>query len=120
MPKACANGGIIECDCATSSIGPLNVLPDTGIAATVGPVAAITAINPANINFGLCEAGLNPVVLLGAPKGPCTIVPTGPWITGSTKVITKQGPLLTDDSKLFCAYGGQLTIKLAAPNITSN
>lgn len=120
MPDACAMASIIECDCAESKKGPLLVTPETGAMSNTGPIAAITAIKPSNINFGVCKASGNPVVLLGAPKGPCTITPAGPWIKGSSKVITKQGPMLTKDSKLACSYGGQLEIKMGVPTLQAN
>lgn len=120
MPDACAMGAIIECDCAESKKAPLLVTPETGIMSSTGPIAAITAIKPSNINFGACKASLNPVVLLGAPKGPCTISPAGPWIKGTPKVMTKQGPMLTKDSKLFCSYGGQIKINMGVPTLKAN
>lgn len=120
MPNLCAMAAIIECDCAEAKVAPLVVTPEAGAMATTGPLAAITAIKPSNINFGVCKAGLNPVVLLGAPKGPCTLVPAGPWITGAPKVMTKQGPALTNDSKLICAYGGQIKVKLGLPTVMAS
>lgn len=120
MPDICAMGAMIECDCGEPKKNTLKVEPATGIMTANGPVAAITAIKPSNVNFGLCKASLNPVVILGAPKGPCTLIPAGPWIKGAPKVMTKQGPILTKDSKLACGYGGQLKINMGVPTVKTN
>lgn len=122
MGQACSMCAILKCDKADPGNGPLIVTPENGLMCNMGPIASIATMKPnANINFGLCKADLNPVVLLGAPKGPCIPVPAGPWIIGAPTIMTRTGPILNKSSKLMCGYGGQITIEMSGVmNVMTN
>jgi hypothetical protein len=83
------------------------------------PVANITDNIPmVNIPpFGLCSSLANPMVAgaTAAALGvltpmPCVPVPAGPWITGAPTVLLGNMPLLTNDSRLVCAWGGVVLV----------
>jgi len=67
--------------------------------------------------FGMCRSMANPTVAsaTSAAMGvltpmPCVPVITAPWTPGSTQVKVMNMPALTDNSKCFCAFGGQVSI----------
>lgn len=122
MGQACSMCAILECSQAVAKVGPLVVTPENGLMGAAGPVASIMAFKPfVNINFIVCKSPLNPAVIpppIGPGIGPCIPVPVGPWLIGAPTVMTRTGPMLNDTSKLICAYGGQISVKVpGAPTV---
>ena len=89
------------------------VLEDGKPAATIQDAAPLTNVGP----FAMCTTQTNPAVsaataaALGVPTpAPCVPVTAGMWIQPNTKVLIDGKPILTQDCKLMCTYGGQITI----------
>ena len=90
------------------------------------PKATIMDFVPiANImSFDMCTSLANPTVAsaTSAAMGvltpmPCIPVPAGPWAPGGKQLITNM-PVLLDNCKLMCAYGGSISINM--PGHTCN
>ena len=84
-----------------------------GVIADLAPVSNLPP-------FGLCKSLSNPAVAsataaaLGAlTPMPCVPVPAGAWTNASAGVLAGGQPVLTDGSRLTCAWGGQITVKFA-------
>ncbi len=82
-------------------------------AATIQDCAMGGNIGP----FGLCTTVTNPQVASATAAAlgvltpqPCMAVPAGTWIPTKPTVLVGGKPCLTQDCKLMCAYGGQITI----------
>jgi Domain of unknown function (DUF4280) len=83
------------------------------------PMATIADSQPV-INvppFGMCTSIANPAVAsaTAAAQGvltpmPCLPVPVSPWVPGSPTVLIGGVPALDSNSKLFCAWGGVISI----------
>ncbi len=83
------------------------------LVATIQDAAPMSNITPC----GMCISMLNPAVASATTAAlgvltplPCTPVPAGIWVGGSTKVLLGGIPSLTNDAKLMCAYGGSISI----------
>ena len=75
--------------------------------------------------FGMCQSMANPTVAsaTAAAMGvltpmPCIPVLTAPWAPPGMEMVSNQ-PALLDNAQLFCAYGGQITIKNPGQQSTS-
>ncbi len=81
-------------------------------AASIADVAPMTNVTPC----GMCTSLANPAVASATAAAlgvltpqPCTPVPAGGWVCpGKVRVAGK--PVLTNDGKLMCAYGGTISI----------
>lgn len=74
--------------------------------ATVMDSAPMANIKP----FGICQQLTK--LASGVPT-PCVPAPVGPWMPGAQLETIMELPVLTDDSKLTCGVGGEITIKNA-------
>lgn len=100
----------------------LTILPVTKVTIGGRPVATVGDTIPLlNIaSFGMCSCTANPAVAAataaagGVPtSAPCLPVPAGAWTDPAQKVkVNKKAPL-TQNSKLQCAWGGEITVKFA-------
>lgn len=115
------HGAIIQCSFGNAPV-PLNIIPQTMVNTNSKPMATIMDNKPfVNISpFGMCTSLANPAVAsaTSAAMGvltpmPCTPVITAPWSPGSSAVMVKGIPALTDSSVLMCAYGGIIKCNFA-------
>lgn len=97
----------------------LVVLPDKLTNFENKPAATIMDNKPmANIPpFGVCMSLSNPITAaqtaaaLGVlTPGVCTPMTVAPWMPGSSTVMIKNQPALTNASTCNCAYGGVISI----------
>lgn len=101
---------------------PFRTLPVSRVTAGGLPVGGMTDMAPAvNIPpFGMCRSLSNPTVAAATAAAlgvltpmPCVPVPAGTWMGASPKVLVGGQSVLTQDSKLTCAWGGQITVRFA-------
>lgn len=99
-----------------------NASPGTVLAKT--PVGTIFDISITNIaTFGMCTSLSNPMVAsataaaLGAlTPMPCIPLITNAWISSAPNVLIKNAPVLTNDAKTMCGYGGVISFMNVAQN----
>jgi hypothetical protein len=117
MPKCVSSGASLQC---TFGVAPssLIVLPvkrvdETTPGANIMDYIPITNIPP----FGMCSAPTNPAVIattaaaLGVPTpAPCIPATAAPWTPGNPTVLLSSAPILTDDSKVMCIWGGSISV----------
>jgi Domain of unknown function (DUF4280) len=120
MAQLVCMGALLQCSFGAAP-GPLSVLPVNRVL-TGTPAATITDSIPlVNISsFGMCSSPLNPVVIaataaaLGVPTPmPCVPATVSPWLPGSPTVLIGNLPVLDDQSKLMCMWGGLIQITMA-------
>jgi len=80
--------------------------------ATINDSAGIVNITPC----GMCTSMANPVVAAATAAAlgvltpqPCIPATVGAWICPG-KVLVSNKPILTQDGKLICSYGGSISI----------
>lgn len=114
-------GAIAQCPFGAAPT-PLTFLPSM-VMSKSGPMGTtINCVPFLNIvPFGVCMSILNPVTaaLTSAAfgvltPGPCLPVPVGTWIPEKPTVVSKMGPLISNNSTLTCAYGGVIKIIMPA------
>ena len=114
------------CMC-TMGTAPAQIIPTNQLTIRVGgkPVASIADAAPmTNITpCGMCTSMANPAVAsaTAAAMGvltpqPCIPAPAGAWICPGTIRVGGK-PILTNDGKLTCSYGG--TISITTPGQTT-
>ena len=111
--------GGATCQCSFGATITLMVLPVNGVLETM-PNANIMDNKPfVNlIPAGVCTSMANPAVAAATaapPPGvlkpqPCVPVTPGPWTPGNPGVLIKNFPIVDNNSKLMCAYGGVISI----------
>jgi hypothetical protein len=86
------------------------------------PAGVMTDMAPAvNIPpFGMCSSLSNPTVASATAAAlgvltpmPCVPVPAGPWLNPVPKVSIGGQSAISNDSKLMCAWGGQIAVQFA-------
>ncbi len=89
------------------------VLIDGKPAATIQDAAPMSNVGP----FAMCTTLSNPQVASATAAAlgvltpqPCVPVTTGAWIPSGGSVLIDGKPALTQECKLMCTYGGQITI----------
>lgn len=66
------------------------------------------------MSFCLCTGGMLKCSFGSAPAPFSALpVPTGPWLSPAPAVMIGGRPALTGDSKLICAWGGQIGVCFA-------
>lgn len=102
---------------------PLTFLPTLMIMGKAGPMGCIADCIPfLNISpFGVCISPANPITaaLTAAAfgvltPGPCIPTPAGTWIPTKPTVMSKNGPMLTSDSMVMCAFAGCIKCMMPA------
>ncbi|HUN94187.1 MAG TPA: DUF4280 domain-containing protein [Burkholderiaceae bacterium] len=75
--------------------------------------------------FGMCNAPANPAVIaataaaLGTPTpAPCVPATLAPWAPGAPTVMLAKAPALDSMSTCACAWGGAVTVAVAATTRT--
>ncbi len=121
MSLCVCTGGVLGCSFGMTP-APFNALPAPRVLAGGGCAGVMTDMMPVvNIPpFGLCKSLANPTVAaataaaLGAlTPMPCIPVPAGPWTNTAQKLTIGGQSAITNDSKLTCAWGGQITVQFA-------
>ena len=121
MPFPVVSGASILCTMGLSP-GQLTATSQTSILMDGKPVATIQDIAP-NTNVapcGMCTSMANPAVAAATAAAfgvltpaPCTPVPGGPWAC-SPGILAGGVPVLYNDGKLMCSYGGSISIVMPA------
>ena len=117
MPKCVCNGASLQCSfgVAPSSliVLPVKMVDETTPGANIMDYIPITNIAP----FGMCSSPSNPTVAAATTAAlgvltpmPCMPVTTTPWTPGNPTVLLSSAPILTDDSKLMCMWGGSISV----------
>lgn len=124
MPKPVILTGMCRCSFGLSP-APIIILPLDLVFTPILPMGSIMDHIPLlNIlPFGMCRSLANPVVLSAtiAAKGvlrpmPCVPITPAPWIPTNPKVQIRGKPILLNDSKTTCIWGG--VIQIATPGVT--
>jgi len=108
---------------------PFNALPVSRVMIGGRPAGVMTDMAPiVNIPpFGMCQSPSNPMVAAATAAAlgvltpmPCIPVPAGGWVSAAPKVQIGGQSALTSDSKLTCAWGGQIAVQFAGQvNVTT-
>ena len=110
-------GAALQCSFGMAP-GSLLVLPKNKVL-TQTPAANIMDHQPfVNVPpFGMCRSLANPAVASATAAAlgvltPMPCIPTlpAPWLVGSATVLLANMPALNNDSKLICAFGGEIKI----------
>ncbi|NTS75661.1 DUF4280 domain-containing protein [Catenovulum sp. SM1970] len=112
----------------TMGVAPsaLMVLPTSFTLVDNKPAANIMDFKPfVNIMpFGMCKSPSNPAVAAATAAAmgtltpmPCTPMPVGPWMPGSSTCMVGNFPALNNNSKCMCAFAG--TISITNPGSTT-
>lgn len=118
MANLVCAGAICKCSFGAAP-SALMVTPENRTMASVLPIAVIMDNVPLKniLPFGMCSNPANPVVAsaTAAAMGvltpmPCIPVTPAPWVQGKPTVLVGNKPILTDQDKLMCAYGGVIEI----------
>lgn len=118
MPDLVANGALLKCSMGMTPCAL--IIPPSKATSTMLPVATMKDHTLANIpTFGMCKSMANPTVAAAtaAAMGSLTPMPClpnlpAPWSGTSTKTTIGGQPALIKDSKLTCAFGGQIEITM--------
>ncbi|MCR5626472.1 MAG: DUF4280 domain-containing protein [Lachnospiraceae bacterium] len=97
---------------------PLRVTSQQKIMCDGKPAGTIQDATPANMGpFGMCTTPTNPAVAAATAAAlgvltpqPCTVTPAGTWIPTKPKILVDGKPVLTQDCKCMCAFGGSISI----------
>jgi len=101
---------------------PFSALPIPRVVINGRPAGVLTDMAPiVNIPpFGMCVSLSNPMVASATAAAlgvltpmPCIPVPAGPWLNPAPKVLIGGQQAISNDSKLMCAWGGQITVQFA-------
>ncbi len=121
MSQLTVLSGTCMCTMGTAP-APIKVTSQAKVLADGKPVATIADCQPfANIGpFAMCTSLANPAVAAATAAAlgvltpqPCTPVPAGTWLPTKPKVIVGGKPCLANDSKLMCAFAGNISITFA-------
>lgn len=121
MSVCLCTGALLQCPYG-SAPGAFSALPAPCVLTESRPAGVATDMVPMiNIpSFGMCSSLTNPTVASATSAAlgtltpmPCVPVPSGSWTNPSSDVTIGGQPAITDGSKLMCAWGGQVTVKLA-------
>ena len=101
---------------------PVRVTSNQMVLADNKPVATIQdGQGMANVGpFGMCTSMANPQVAAATAAKfgtltpmPCVPQTTGMWIPTKPMVLVGGKPCVTNDCKLICAYGGNISLTMA-------
>ncbi len=105
--------------CTFGQVGNLNVTSNLKRLCGGKPIATVKdAQAMANITpCGMCSSMANPQVAAATAAAlgvltpqPCIPNPTGMWIGGQMKEMIEGSPILTQDAKCMCSWGGSISI----------
>lgn len=117
MGFAVVNGAMCRCPFGAAPC-TLVIAPSAQVMMNNMPVGTIMDYTPTNITgFGMCSSMANPAVSAATAAAlgvltpqPCTPAIAAPWMPGSPTVLLGQNPVLTDNSKAICMFGGVIEI----------
>ena len=126
MAKYVCMGASLQCSFGMSPatlmvVDPMRPMVENKLQANIMDNKPMANVMP----FGMCRSLANPTVAsaTSAAMGtltpmPCIPVLTAPWAPPGMEMVSNQ-PALLDNAQLFCAYGGQITIKNPGQQSTS-
>ena len=120
MSQYAVTGAQAMCTFGTT---PSAVATTSSPTTTIGGMPAGTIMDNAPmanvLPFGMCMTPTNPQVAAAtaAASGvltpqPCIPNTPGPWAPGAPTVLIGNKPALTNTCKLFCAYGGVISLTM--------
>ena len=116
MSKLVCGGASLRCSFGTAP-GILLVLSAANVMTSQMLASIMDQIPLVNIMpFGMCTSMANPTVAAAtAALGvltpmPCIPNTTSPWMPGDPRIMIGNHPALTDNSRLMCAWGGDISI----------
>lgn len=121
MSFCLCTGAILSCPFGAAPV-PFSALPAPRVVINGRPAGVLTDMAPlVNIPpFGTCSSLANPTVAAATAAAlgvltpmPCIPVPAGSWLNPSPKVLIGGQAAISNDSKLMCAWGGQITVQFA-------
>lgn len=121
MSFCLCTGGVLSCSFGAAP-SSFQSLPVPRVLISGRPAGILTDMAPmVNIPpFGMCSSPSNPTVAAATAAAlgvltpmPCIPVPAGPWLNPVPKVLIGGQPALSDDSKLTCAWGGQISVQFS-------
>lgn len=114
MSKMLCHGSLLKCSFGVAP-GLLNILPQNQVMISQLPAGTIMDNKPlVNIStFGMCNSMMNPMVATATAAAmgaltpmPCAPATTAPWTPGAPQVMIKGIPVITQQSKCMCNWGG--------------
>lgn len=121
MGLCLCTGGMLKCPFG-SAPAPFSALPTPRVTLSGMPAGVMTDMAPiANIPpFGMCSSPANPAVAAATAAAlgtltpmPCVPAPAGTWVGSSVDVMIGGTPAITNNSKLMCAWGGEVAPQFA-------
>lgn len=125
MPRVVLHGAQIRCSQGTA---PSKLVVVPGAAARFVGDAALATVHDCASNrnvfpFGLCRSATQPDVARAlAATGvltpqPCTPAIAPGWAPGSARMTLDGVPVLTEDSRCLCGFGGVVTVDDPGPTL---
>ncbi len=111
-------GAVCACSFGTAAAA-LTVTPENRVFAGGAPVATIMDNIPMKniMPFGLCSSMANPQVAAATAAAmgtmtpmPCLPVIPSPWTPGTPAILLANKPILNQNGKASCAWGGVISI----------
>jgi Domain of unknown function (DUF4280) len=110
-------GALLQCSFGVAP-SALSVLPTSQVLGSTPLATIMDNVPMLNIlPFGMCECPANPVVAAATAAAlgvltpmPCIPATAAPWAVGSPTVLVGGKPLLDNQSKLICSYGGMIQV----------
>lgn len=124
MPKPIILTGMCRCNFGSAPT-PIIILPTSLVFAPILPMGTIMDHIPfLNIlPFGMCSCLGNPMVAAATASHwgiltpmPCLPMTFSPWIPTKPNVTIRNIPMLLNNSKTMCSWGG--VIQIATPGVT--
>ena len=121
MPQVVTMGAMMTCSFGVAP-STLVVTPENLVNAGNKPAATIMDNIPMKniMPFGMCNSPSHPQVAAATAAAlgvltpmPCIPVTTAPWAPPSPKVMIKNKPVLLNNAKLMCTWGGMISISMA-------
>lgn len=122
MSNVVCNGSLLKCSFGTVPV-PMIVLPVNRVLTNNQPAANIQDNKPLiNIpSFGLCTCPANPEVAAATAAAmgvltpmPCIPATVAPWVPTAPNVNLAKIPIVVENSKLMCSYGGIIAVEMTA------
>ena len=110
-------GAMLQCSFGMAP-STLNVLPAAKVMSSMAVASIMDNVPMVNIMpFGMCSSMANPTVASATAAAlgvltpmPCIPVIPAPWAPGSPTALIGNFPMLHNNCKLMCAYGGVIQI----------
>jgi len=117
MSQAVTMGAVLKCSFGMTP-SSLIVTPDKKVVQNT-PVANIMDHIPMKniLPFGMCSSPVNPMVAAATAAAfgvltpmPCLPATSSPWLPGSPPILVGNMPVLNNNCKLMCNWGGMISV----------